>query len=52
MDGDISRIELTADEAAKKLLDNAKVMINSGRCWAKRRVLYLRINISLHQSER
>lgn len=44
---DISRIELTADEAAKKLLDNAKVKINSGTMYGRKEgFCYLRINIA------
>ena len=44
---DLSRIELTADEAAHDLLEHAKVLVNSGTMYGQKEgFCYLRINLA------
>ena len=44
---DLSRIELTADEAAQNLLEHAKVLVNSGTMYGQKDgFCYLRINLA------
>ena len=44
---DLSRIELTADEAAQNLLEHAKVLVNSGTMYGQKEgFCYLRINLA------